>query len=137
MGCLNKREDREDEMNWQEAVIMANLYNTLLYQNYKYNSETGEYDIVNSVNKEYIFSMDAAWIDENESVDPVFKNITNITGVDGEWFTADDGLILNETDTECKDAGNNSKVTETYDITGKDRIDDENNIVDIGAYETQ
>jgi hypothetical protein len=81
----------------------------------------------------------------NINSDPCFINVNNLTGPDGIFGTADDGLRL-RTDSPYIDVGNNSQVEtdgiET-DIMGRIRIadgdhNDEGTIsatVDMGAYE--
>ncbi len=65
---------------------------------------------------------------------PVFSNLNNIKGVDGKYFTSDDGLALMTTSPE-KNTGLNSLIpsTVTTDITGANRI--MTTTVDMGAYE--
>lgn len=68
------------------------------------------------------------------STDPAFKNETDFDGPDGQWGTADDGLVL----TACSpaiDAGDNSflDVETVADISGQPRI--QLSKVDLGAYE--
>mgnify|MGYP002783568790 CR=1 FL=1 len=62
---------------------------------------------------------------------PNFLNAANPIGADGCWFTADDGLQLQNT-SPCINSGSNSGVS-TTDLWGVPRI--VGGTVDIGAYE--
>lgn len=66
--------------------------------------------------------------------EPAFGNINNVKGLDGKYFTADDGLIL-KTSSPCKNTGLNSEVPAiiTTDITGANRKI--GSVVDMGPYE--
>ena len=66
------------------------------------------------------------------ATDPLFVNVANAIGADGIWATADDGLRLQNT-SPAINAGTNTGVTATTDITGTARI--LNSTVDMGAYE--
>jgi hypothetical protein len=65
---------------------------------------------------------------------PRFVDKSDGEGADGQWGTCDDGLRI-ESNSACKDAGDNYAVPDdiTMDIKGSDRII--NGTVDIGAYE--
>jgi parallel beta-helix repeat protein len=70
----------------------------------------------------------------NSSNNPLFANAALPAGADGIWRTADDGLRP----TACSpaiNAGNNTGMTATTDITGATRIVE--TTVDMGAYEYQ
>jgi len=68
----------------------------------------------------------------NLDTDPLFFDPSNPQGVDGIFGTSDDGLIL-FSNSPAVDAGNNSLISETIDITGADRVQD--GTVNMGAYE--
>lgn len=67
-------------------------------------------------------------------VDPVFKNVLNVKGPDGHWFTSDDGLDLDTTST-ILDKGDTLLVPPSleYDFGGEMRVIGQG--VDMGAYE--
>lgn len=70
------------------------------------------------------------------TVAPAFKDLSNPTGADGKWFTADDGLQINACDTTpALDGGNNAYAAGALavDILGRPRI--YNDTIDLGAYE--
>ncbi|PAU93062.1 hypothetical protein CK503_14175 [Aliifodinibius salipaludis] len=71
----------------------------------------------------------------NIDVNPQFVDATNPAGVDGTWFTDDDGLVLQPT-SPAVDAGDNNTIPSgiTTDISGKQRI--QGGTVDMGAYES-
>ena len=75
------------------------------------------------------------WTEDTRAFDsvPLFVNIENPLGHDGEWFTADDGLRL-QAGSPAIDAGYDSNDTANYsDLAGFGRKQGEN--IDIGAYE--
>lgn len=67
----------------------------------------------------------------NISTDPMFLDIATGTGIDGLWFTSDDGLQLQAL-SPCLDVGDNSSLP-PFDILLNPRII--NTTVDMGAYE--
>ena len=67
----------------------------------------------------------------NINSNPLFTNVANGAGVDGIWFTSDDGLQLQST-SPCINVGNNVGVPST-DLLFNNRIF--NTTVDMGAYE--
>ena len=80
----------------------------------------------------------------NLDIDPLFTNSSDPDGADDLWGTADDGLALQST-SPAINAGDNAPFESggtaegvTTDIIGNDRIfDDDDDIVDMGAYEFQ
>ena len=76
----------------------------------------------------------------NISQDPKFFDTDDIDGPDNLFMTLDDGAEIGS-DSPCIDAGNNTPVTESYDIIGRIRIldgdEDSTATVDMGAYEFQ
>ncbi|MGN6298420.1 MAG: GEVED domain-containing protein [Ginsengibacter sp.] len=67
---------------------------------------------------------------------PMFRDTASITGADGKYFTADDGLHLTNPCSPAINAGNDLFVVDVpKDITGAGRI--KNGAVDLGAYELQ
>ncbi len=68
----------------------------------------------------------------NINQDPLFVNTSDPDGADNIFGTADDGLAL-QSCSPAINAGDNSGITATTDITGAARI--QNNIIDMGAYE--
>ncbi|KPL23146.1 MAG: hypothetical protein AMJ75_06695 [Phycisphaerae bacterium SM1_79] len=80
--------------------------------------------------------------DNNISQDPDFANPGDPDGPDNRFLTSDDGFRLigwRTSFSPCIDSGNNSAVSESYDITGNTRIidgdGDSTATVDMGAYE--
>ena len=76
----------------------------------------------------------------NISQDPKFFDTDDLDGPDNLFMTLDDGAEIGS-DSPCIDAGNNTPVTESYDIIGRTRIidgdEDDTATVDMGAYEFQ
>jgi predicted outer membrane repeat protein len=74
----------------------------------------------------------------NINSDPDFVDDTDPDGTDNKLMTPDDGLSIEST-SPCIDAGNNSYISEPYDIAGTTRkLDGDGNqtvTVDMGAYE--
>ncbi len=68
----------------------------------------------------------------NINQDPLFVNTSDPDGADNIFGTADDGLAL-QSCSPAINAGDNSGITATTDITGAASI--QNNIIDMGAYE--
>lgn len=68
-------------------------------------------------------------------IDPKFIDITNPLGVDGKWFTADDGLRLCPCSPAINTGSNASIAGYTTDVLDNPRI--ASAIVDMGAYEYQ
>jgi hypothetical protein len=68
----------------------------------------------------------------NIDTDPAFFDTDNLPGNDATMGTTDDGLRLTATSL-CIDAGDDSQVNDTYDISGNLRI--QGNAVDMGAFE--
>jgi hypothetical protein len=64
-----------------------------------------------------------------------FRDINNPAGLDGKWFTADDGLQSDRCSRVINNGDNNEVLTIPVDITGSARI--KNAVVDMGAYEYQ
>ena len=69
----------------------------------------------------------------NITSNPLFVSISDALGIDNCWFTADDGLRL-QNSSPCIDAGNNLN-SYSNDITGNNRLVGSN--VDMGAYELE
>ncbi len=67
----------------------------------------------------------------NINSNPMFENITSGVGLDGNWFTEDDGFQLVNS-SPCVNSGTNSGVT-SLDILGENRV--HYTTVDMGAYE--
>ncbi|MHC4086340.1 MAG: fibronectin type III domain-containing protein [Planctomycetota bacterium] len=76
----------------------------------------------------------------NISQDPKFFDTDDLDGPDNLFMTLDDGAEIGS-DSPCIDTGNNTPVTESYDIIGRTRIIDGDEVspatVDMGAYEFQ
>jgi Secretion system C-terminal sorting domain len=68
----------------------------------------------------------------NSASNPQFVNSNNVIGVDNQWFTADDGLQIQNT-SPARDAGTNTGAP-TSDILGSNIF---NTTKDMGAYEFQ
>ncbi|MFH5885589.1 cadherin domain-containing protein [Halalkalibaculum sp. DA3122] len=72
----------------------------------------------------------------NIDANPKFVDAANPAGPDGEWFTDDDGLVL-QPSSPAVDAGDNDAIPSgvTTDIAGNQRT--RGGTVDIGAYESE
>jgi len=116
------------------------VQNSIFYRNgNNYNVDTAEFikdvysaiTISNTITEVYNFAGSGFL-----GVDPKFTDTANVAGVDGKYFTTDDGLRLLNPCSPAINAGNNSFVTGiNSDIAGATRI--KNAIVDLGAYEVQ
>jgi len=84
------------------------------------------------INGTYCGGEDSNYGGNNTDDDPVFDDDTDPNGTDNIWGTSDEGLIPNDTD--VKNSGNDSAISELNDITGQPR---KVGTVDMGAYENQ
>jgi formylglycine-generating enzyme required for sulfatase activity len=109
------------------------LNNSILWKNLSSGTEshgvTGDWN--GSVSYPSIFQ---GWTGDNRAVatDPLFSNVSNPNGLDGIWFTKDDGFRL-QTGSPAIDFGTETLNAPRYDLAGFVRV--QNGKIDLGAYE--
>ncbi len=119
------------------AMANNNSYPTI-HNSIIYNNSSGIFN--NSSNPVIEYSL-VQGLNSNSSgnipgtTDPLFLNAVDPDGADDSLGTADDGISLTLC-SPCKDAGNNSYVSDTLDLPGNPRIYN-SETVDMGAYEFQ
>ena len=124
-----------------------NINNSILFNNerkvssYNYGGYTVDSSDIGLVNSTAVISNTITQVYDYGnglllSKDPKFKDTSSIAGPDNIYYTADDGLQLNNPCSPAMNAGSNSSASGiTTDIIGNSRIFE--SIVDIGAYEVQ
>jgi len=126
--------------SWIHDTSNTTIQNSIFYRNgNNYGVDTAEFSkdvyssiTINNTITEVYNSSAPGFL----GTDPKFADTANVAGIDGKYFTTDDGLRLLNPCSPAINAGNNSFVTGiNSDIALATRI--KNGIVDLGAYEVQ